>query len=113
MSIREKPIEWRDTSLEDLKAFPIDAIKYFGYELGLIQNGLEPSDFKPMPNLGGGVMELRKRTTDGTYRVVYVAKFERAVFVLHSFQKKTQKTAPKDTATIKARYAALVKELQQ
>ena len=97
MSIREKPIEWRDTSLEDLKTFPIDAIKHFGYELGLIQNGLEPSDFKPMPNLGSGVMELRKRTADGAY----------------SFQKKTQKTTPKDMATIKARYAALVKELQQ
>ena len=54
MSIREKPIEWRDTSLEDLKTFPIEAIKHFGYELGLIQNGLEPSDFKPMPNLGSG-----------------------------------------------------------
>ena len=99
--------------MEDLKTFPVEVIKHFGYELGLIQNGLEPSDFKPMPNLGNGIMELRKRTADGAYRVVYVAKFERAVFVLHSFQKKTQKTAPRDTATIKTRYAALVKELQQ
>jgi conserved hypothetical protein len=53
---REKPIEWRDTSLEDLKAFPIEAVRHFGYELGLIQNGLEPTDFKPMISLGSGVM---------------------------------------------------------
>lgn len=112
MEAKEKPIEWRDTSLADLKEFPIEAIKHFGYELGLIQNGLEPTDFKPMVNLGAGVMELRKRLPDGAFRVVYVAKFERAVFVLHSFQKKSQKTAPKDTAIIKARYAALIQELQ-
>lgn len=41
----EKPIEWRDSSLDDLKAFPIEAIKYFGHELRLIQNGLIPNDF--------------------------------------------------------------------
>ena len=74
----EKPREWRDSSLDDLKAFPIEAIKYFGHELGLIQNGLIPNDFKAMNNLGSGVIELRKCLPDGAFRVVYVAKFERA-----------------------------------
>ena len=110
---REKPIEWRDTSLEDLKAFPIEAVRHFGYELGLIQNGLEPTDFKPMISLGSGVMELRKRLPDGAFRVVYVAKFEKAIYLLHSFQKKSQKTAPKDTAIIKSRYRALIQEIEK
>ncbi|MBQ9600628.1 MAG: type II toxin-antitoxin system RelE/ParE family toxin [Neisseriaceae bacterium] len=108
----EKPIEWRDTSLDDLKRFPLDAIKHFGYELGLVQNGLEPTDFKPMVNLGNGVMELRKKLPDGAFRVVYVVKFERAVFVLHCFQKKSQQTAKKDIDIIKQRYRALIQELK-
>lgn len=90
MSICEKPIEWRGSSLEDLKAFPLEAVKYFGHELHLLQHGLEPTDFKAMQNLGSGVMELRKRLPDGAFRVVYVAKFEHAVVVLHSFQKKAK-----------------------
>ena len=108
----EKPIEWRDSSLDDLKAFPIEAIKYFGHELGLIQNGLIPNDFKAMNNLGSGVIELRKRLPDGAFRVVYVAKFERAIFILHCFKKKTQQTSRKDVEMIKHRYSALIQELQ-
>ncbi len=107
----EKPIEWRASSLDDLKHFPIEAIKHFGYELHLIQHGLEPNDFKYMNNLGSGVMELRKRLPDGAFRVVYVAKFERAIFVLHSFQKKTQQTSSQDTAIIRQRYNDLIQEL--
>lgn len=107
----EKPLEWRGSSLEDLKAFPEQAIRHFGFELHAIQHGLEPTDWKPMQNLGSGVMELRKKLPDGAYRVVYVAKFTRAIFVLHAFQKKTQATARRDIAIIKAQYQALRKEL--
>ena len=49
---------------------------------------------------------------DGAFRVVYVAKFARAVFVLHSFQKKTEKTAPKDLNLIRQRYQTLIQELE-
>lgn len=107
----EKPIEWRDSSLDDLKAFPLEAVKYFGYMLGEVQNGLEPDDFKPMPDLGSGIIELRKRLPDGAFRVVYVAKFEPAIYILHCFQKKTQKTSRQDVAIIKNRYANLIQEL--
>lgn len=109
--MNRKPIEWRDSSLEDLKAFPVAALKHFGYELDLIQQGHDPTDFKAMKNLGSGIMELRKKMLDGAFRVVYVAKFARAIFVLHSFQKKTEKTAPKDLNLIRQRYQALVQEL--
>lgn len=107
----EKPIEWRDSSLNDLKAFPHEAIKHFGYVLGEVQNGSEPDDFKPMSDLGSGIIELRKRLPDGAFRVVYVAKLESAIYVLHCFQKKTQKTSRQDVAIIKNRYAALIQEL--
>jgi len=58
-----------------------------------VQNGLPPDDFKPMKTIGAGVVELRIRDEAGAFRVVYVAKFENAVYVLHCFQKKTPKTS--------------------
>jgi phage-related protein len=37
--------------------------------------------------------EIRIRDAAGAFRVLYVAKFGDAVYVLHCFQKKTQKTS--------------------
>lgn len=83
----------------------------FGFDLDLLQQELLPRDYKAMKNLGSGIMEIRVRDISGTFRLVYVAKFEDAIYYLHGFQKKTQKTSPKDLAIIKARYA-VIKELQ-
>ncbi|WP_309729693.1 type II toxin-antitoxin system RelE/ParE family toxin [Chamaesiphon sp. OTE_75_metabat_556] len=77
--------------------FPDDARRRAGFELRSIQQGDFPSDFKPMSTVGKGVEEIRIRTDDA-YRIFYVARFEDAVYVLHSFQKKTQKTSRRDTA---------------
>jgi len=49
-------------------------------------------DWKPMPAVGSGVHEIRVRDESGAFRLMYVAKFPEAVYVLHAFQKKTQKT---------------------
>ena len=68
--------------------------------------------FKAMNNLGSSVIELRKRLPNGVFRVVYVAKFEWAIFILHCFKKKTQQTSRKDIEMIKHRYSALIQELQ-
>jgi phage-related protein len=48
-----------------------------------------------MPSVGPGVVELRLHD-DAEHRVFYVAKFAEAVYVLHAFEKKTQKTAQRD-----------------
>lgn len=66
-----------------------------------------------METVGPGVREIRVREKSGAYRVIYVAKFARAVYVLHCFQKKTQKSAPKDLALAKRRYKELVLEMSQ
>jgi phage-related protein len=109
----EKPVEFRGGSLDDLRSFPETARREAGYEIGLVQNGHEPSDWKPMPSVGAGVREIRIRDADGAFRVIYVAKFEEAVFVLHCFQKKTEKTSRADIALATRRYGDLVKELNQ
>ena len=64
-----------------------------------------------MSTVGQGVREIRIREADGAFRVIYVAKFESAIYVLHCFQKKTQKTSREDIALATRRYKDLLKEL--
>lgn len=74
-----------------------------------VQQGKEPDDWKPMPTVGPGVHEILVRDERGAFRVFYVAKFEEAVYVLHVFQKRSQKTAHADRDLGKSRYADLMK----
>jgi phage-related protein len=92
------------TAREDLAAFPESARRRAGYELYMVQVGREPADFKPMPSVGPGAYEIRVRDEAGTFRVIYVAKFEHAVYVLHAFQKKTRKTPQADIELAARRY---------
>ena len=66
-----------------------------------------------MNSVGQGVREIRIRDRDGAFRVIYVAKFADAIYVLHCFQKKTQKTSPEDIALASRRYKDLIRELNQ
>src|SRR3954469_20868416 len=91
-----KPVEFRGGALDELRAFPEAARREAGYQLDQVQRGREPDDWKPMNTVGPGVREIRIRDTDGAFRVIYVAKFEDAVYVLHCFQKKSQKTRKAD-----------------
>lgn len=91
----EKPLVWIGSSLRDIRAFRPDARRKAGHELYLVQIGLEPSDWKPMPSVGSGVMEIRVRT-ELEHRVFYVAKFAEAVYVLHTFQKASRRTPRPD-----------------
>lgn len=108
-----KPVEFRGTALRDLRDFPNTAMRDAGHQLDKVQRGLEPDDFKPMPTIGAGAMELRIWDEAGTFRVVYAAKFEDAVYVLHCFQKKTPKTAQKDIELASKRFKQLLKELSK
>lgn len=99
-----KPIRFLGTSRRDLAAFPELARRQAGYELFMVQVGREPTDFKPLPNVGSGAYEIRIRDAAGTFRVVYVAKFGEAVYVLHAFQKKTRKTDQADIELAVRRY---------
>ncbi|WP_191555617.1 type II toxin-antitoxin system RelE/ParE family toxin [Brevundimonas aurantiaca] len=112
MNETTKSIAFRGGALADLRAFPDTARREAGFQLDQVQNGREPSDWKPMTTIGPGVREIRIREASGAFRVIYVAKFAEAVFVLHCFQKKTQKTSREDIALATRRYADLLKELK-
>ena len=100
---------WVGTALEDLRAFPVEARRHAGFELYLIQRGLEPSDWKPMGSVGAGVAEIRIQA--GTaHRVFYVAKFAEGIYVLHAFEKRGQKTSARDIAVGRVRLAAVLQE---
>ncbi|WP_231940917.1 type II toxin-antitoxin system RelE/ParE family toxin [Acidihalobacter aeolianus] len=97
--------------MDDLRAFPSDARREAGHQIDQVQNGRDPDDWKPMPAVGKGVREIRVRDATGAFRVIYVAKLADAVYVLHCFQKKTQKTAKSDLELAGQRYRDLLKEL--
>jgi phage-related protein len=111
--IGSKPVEFLGSALEDLRAFPDAARREAGYQLNQIQHGREPDDWKPINTVGRGVREIRIRDAAGAFRVLYVAKFDDALYVLHCFQKKTQKTSKADLNLASQRYRDLLKELGQ
>lgn len=105
-----KELVWIGSSYRDLCEFPEDAMHDAGYQLHRLQSGKLPMDWKPMMGIGQGVQEIRLYEESGAFRVIYVAKFEEAVYVLHAFQKKTQKTAQQDIDLARERYKAMIKE---
>lgn len=100
-----KRVRFHGDSLERIRDFPEDVRNEAGYELYQVQQGRDPSDWKPMSSVGDGVREIRIRDATGAYRVIYVAAFAEAVHVLHAFQKKTRKTTQHDLklATLRLR----------
>ena len=107
-----KPIEFLADSLDVLRSFPQTAKRDVGFQLDRVQHGLDPDDSKPMNAIGAGVYEIRIRDISGIFRVIYVAKFKEAVFVLHCFQKKSEKTAKPDIDLAKSRLKALIRRLK-
>jgi phage-related protein len=104
-----KPIEWLGDSLECIRRFPDTARRASGHQLELVQAGEDPSDFKHMPSVGLGVQEIRVRI-GGAFRILYVAKFSEAIYVLHAFQKKSRQTDKSDIELARQRFKALIQE---
>ena len=102
-----KTLVWLGSSRYDLRHFPSNARQPAGYELYLVQSGLEPSDFKSMASIGVGVREIRVHT-ELEHRVLYVAKFEEATYVIHAFEKKSRKTTKYDLELAKSRLSDLL-----
>ncbi len=91
-----KPIAFVGSALDDLRSFPISARREAGYQLDRVQRDIDPDDWKPMTSIGRGVREIRLHDEGGAFRVIYIASLADAIYVLHAFQKKTQRTARRD-----------------
>ena len=101
-----KPLIWLGSALDLLRAFPSESRRDAGYQLRRLQTSLMPSDWKPLPTVGPGAHEMRVHTTR-EHRVVYVARFAEAVYVLHAFEKRTQRTRQGDIELARTRLAEL------
>jgi len=104
--VTAKNLVWVGSTRADIRDLPEAARRQLGYGLREVQLGGRPRDWKPVATVGPGVIEMRVRV-GGAFRLVYIAKFAEAVYVLHVFQKKSQKTSPLDLAVARARLAAV------
>ncbi len=108
----DKPLIWLGSSRRDIRAFPALVRRLAGFQLRRIQQGLEPDDSKSIQTVGPGVREIRVHIA-GAHRVFYLATRADAIYVLHAFEKKTQKTSANDLRTGRERFRAIAKLRQQ
>ena len=105
-----KQLDFIGSSREDLKEFPEEVRQDIGFALFEAQRGQKPVTAKPLKGFGGaGVLEIIENFFGDTYRAVYTVKFEKVVYVLHCFQKKSKhgiKTSQQDVDLIKQRLKA-------
>ena len=108
----DKALTWLGSSRRDIQAFPAVARRLAGFQLRRVQQGLDPDDWKPMQTIGPGVREIRIHVA-GAHRVFYVATRPEAIYVLHAFEKRTQKSSAQDVRIGRDRFRTLRKlELQ-
>jgi phage-related protein len=100
-----KRVQFLGKSLDRIRSFPEDVRQQIGYQIDRVQRGMEPTDWKPFKDAGMGVKEIRIRDEQGIFRVVYLARFGEFVYILHAFQKKSQKIAASDMNIIRKHYA--------
>jgi phage-related protein len=100
-----KELLWIGNALKDLRDLPTDIKREIGFDLDLLQRGLEPRDFKPISTVGKGTLEIRVRDDEGNIgRCFYVTTRRDKLVVLHSFVKKSQKTSKADLEKGQVRY---------
>ena len=102
----EKPLHWMGSALKQLREFPPNVQRSIGFALGAAQYGGKHLSAKPWRGEGVGVLEVVKDYDGNTYRAIYTVRFERAVYVLHAFQKKSPRgivTRQSDVALVRVR----------
>jgi phage-related protein len=108
MSFLTKKLEWLGSSKDRTRRFPEITKDQAGSELFRVQIGQMPTDWRPMPDIGSGVFEIRLHNPD-EYRIFCIANYPESIYVLHVFQKTTQRTSEIDKQAGRAQYAKLQK----
>jgi phage-related protein len=100
-------VAWEGDSREVLQAFPEGVRQNFGFELWQLQQGENPSGYRPLPSVGAGVFELRNQDERSWYRVVYLSRIHDVIYVLHCFEKKSREMPRRDFEKAKRRLRAV------
>lgn len=104
-----KPMVWMGGSREALRESSETVQDSLGFELYRVQCGLDPKDWKPMSSIGAGVKEIRVQDQAGNFRMIYLATRPEGVYVLHCFQKKTQRTSRSDVELATKRFKSIAR----
>ena len=84
------PVRFMGDSRAVLRQLPDEVKSEIGFALERVQQGKMPVNAKPLKGIAPGVQEIKSDSKSGTFRAVYMARFQRAVYVLHVFQKKSK-----------------------
>lgn len=107
----EKEVIWWPEKLkEEIRDdWPEQMRKDGGFQLGRVQQGLDPDNYRPMPTIGTGVREIKLQDEDKSqYRLIYIANFDEGIYVFHVITKKTtEQTSPQDIQTAKKRLSEI------
>ena len=85
-------VVFEGNTLETIRQLPDGARYRTGYEIDCVQRDKEPENWKAFSAIEQGAREIRIQL-EGQYRIIYIAKYERKVHVLHVFRKKHRKPA--------------------
>ena len=102
-----KPVVWMGRSKEIVSRFLPETRRQAGFQIFRVQQGLFPTDWKPVKSIGSGIFEIRLHRPN-EHRVLYVSKFPEAVYVLHAFEKKSRKTSLRDIKIGRENYKAML-----
>ena len=108
---QEADIAWEGDSREVISAFPDDVKQNLGFQLRMLQQGLQPSDFRSMSSIGKGVFELRDQDARSWYRVICLSRIRNTIHVLHCFEKKSRKTPLRDIIVARTRLSVVTQRL--
>jgi phage-related protein len=112
----EKPLHWVGSSMRDFLSFPEEVKEDMGNALGIAQFGGKAPTAKPWNGLGPGVFEIVESHDGNAYRAVYTVRFEKAVYVLHAFQKKSPsgtRAATRDVDLVSQRLKTAEKDYEE
>jgi len=109
MDLATRPVVWLGSTLKGIRAFPSAVRRDIGHALYAAQQGETDPAAKPLRGFGGGsVLEIVADHRGDTWRAIYTVRYEEAVYVLHTFQKKSKRgiaTTKKDIDLIHQRLA--------
>jgi len=100
---KEAVIAWEGDSKEVISGFPLPVKENLGFQLRQLQEGEQPTDYRPVPSIGPGVFELRDQDERAWYRVIYLSRVLDVIYVLHCFEKKSREIPRNDVATAQRR----------
>jgi phage-related protein len=112
-SSREAVIVWEGDSKEVVSSFPDAAKANLGFDLRLLQQGQQPTNYQPMSSVGPGVFELRDQDERAWYRVIYLSRVHDVIHVLHCFEKKSRETPLKEIDVARRRLKAVRAKMTQ